>query len=105
LTPSDHPAHPDILDALARALQSRYERTGTRNDRDSAIRLKREVNALLPKDDGTRPMILGSLSYSLLRNFEPPLLQAIAAHEESVTLTVNHSSHREYLNNLGGALK
>jgi tetratricopeptide (TPR) repeat protein len=68
--PADHPARPDLLSELARALRNRFKRTGDKADADAAVTAARDALGELPADHADRCSYLHDLSRFRYERFE-----------------------------------
>src|SRR5439155_7996312 len=69
-TPHGHPNRPAVLNNLALALRTRYERTGATSDLDAAIQYVQQSVEATPSDAPDRTYRLGNLADSLRERFE-----------------------------------
>ena len=100
-----------ISTTWAIALQRRFERTGSMDDLDRAIRTNEQAVASTPDDHPNRGMYLNNLGNALQSRFErtgsmDDLDRAITTNEQAVASTPDdHPNRGMYLNNLGSALQ
>ncbi|KAG1763936.1 CHAT domain-containing protein [Suillus occidentalis] len=110
LCPLGHRLRPRSLDALALAIEARFDQHGSIDDLDKSIRLGREAVSLFPVGHADRDGYLNNLAISLVSRFDHQgipndLNEAISLHEEALRLrSVGHEYRDSSLDGLGGAL-
>ncbi|KAG1847676.1 CHAT domain-containing protein [Suillus subalutaceus] len=91
LCPPGHQNHPDALNELSSALQSRFRQCGSVDDIDESIRVGREAVSLCPEEHTSRAAYLNNLGYSLRLRFDHQrrshdLDEAICVYEEALRM-------------------
>lgn len=105
-TPFDsHPSRPALLSTLSTCFNQRFDRTGSLDALNEALRYLEAAQAIAPKNDPERPGILNNLGIALGRHFEKTrkkesLDRAVSVSAEAVR-TAPSSDHRRsgYISN------